>query len=66
MRFTAETRGVLEMQNFTPTYIKGVDLRTYGRSSEPKFLGCIDERIFLPMVLRCARKRESCAKISVI
>ena len=45
---------VLEMQNFTPlTWAGG---RTYGRVrtifSEPKFLGCIDNQIPLPMVLR--------------
>ena len=28
MRFTAETRGVLEMQNFIPAYMEGVDVRT--------------------------------------
>ena len=39
---------VLEMQNFTPAYMKGW---TYVRTifSEPKFLGCIDYQIFLPM-----------------
>ena len=42
--------------NFTPAYMKGSG-RTYERMilSEPKFLGCIDNRIFLPflpMVLR--------------
>ena len=45
---------VLEMQNFTPAYMKGW---TYVRTifSEPKFLGFIDNQIFLPMVLRCVR-----------
>ena len=45
--------------------MKGVDVRTEVRTifSEPKFLGCIDNQIFLPMVLRCAlRARESSAK----
>ena len=44
---------VLEMQNFTPAYMKGW---TYVRTifSEAKFLGCIVYQIFLPMVLRCA------------
>ena len=48
---------VLEMQNFTPAYIKGW---TYVRTifSETKFLGCIDYQIFLPMVLRCAMKSD--------
>ena len=56
---------VLETQNFTPAYMKGVDVRTDVRTifSEPKFLGCIDNQIFLPVVLRCAlRARESSAK----
>ena len=43
---------VLEMQNFTLPYITGwTYVRTYGTIlSEPKFLGCIDNQIFLPMV----------------
>ena len=43
---------VIEMQNFTPAYMKG---GTYVRTifSEPKFRG-----FFLPMVLRCARERS--------
>ena len=52
---------VLEMQNFTPPYMKGW---TYVRTifSEPKFRGCIVYQIFLPMVLRCLRfARESSA-----
>ena len=42
---------VLEMQNFILAYIKGW---TYVRTifSEPKFFGCIDYHISLPMVLR--------------
>ena len=57
MRFTPETRGSLETQNFTPAYMKEVDVRKDVRTifSESKFLGCIDNQIFLPMVLRCAR-----------
>lgn len=31
----------------------GTDVRTI--FSEPKFLGCIDDQMFLPMVVRCAR-----------
>ena len=52
------TARVLEMQNFMLAYMRGW---TYVRSSvrtifsEPKFLGCIDYQIFLPIVLRCAR-----------
>ena len=44
---------VLQMRNFTPTYVKGW---TYVRTilSEPKFLGCIDNQIILPTVLRWA------------
>ena len=44
---------VLEMQKFTPTYInQGLDVRTI--FSESKLLGCMENQIFLPMVL-CAR-----------
>ena len=49
------------MQNFIPAYMKGW---TYVRMifSEPKFFGCIDNEIFLLMVLRCAlRASESSA-----
>ena len=50
---------VLEMQNFIQAYLKGwTYVRTYSVRtifSEPKFLGCIDYQIFLPMVLRWAR-----------
>ena len=57
---------VLEMQNFTPPYMKGwTYVRTYSVRtifSEPKFRGCIVYQIFLPMVLRCLRfARESSA-----
>jgi len=50
----------LEMQNFTPAYMKGwtwvrTDVRTI--FSELKFLGCTDNHIFLPMVLRFSRAR---------
>ena len=51
---------VLEMQNFTPVFMKGwTYVRTYPVRTlllEPKFLGCIDYQIFLPIVLRCARE----------
>ena len=61
MQFTAETRGVLEMQNFSPAYKKGLDVQTYVGAilSEPKFLGCIDNQLFSPMVLRSARSKNS-------
>ena len=51
----------VEMQNFTPAYMKGF---TYVRTifPEPKFLGCIDNQIFLPMVLRCARENSAIIK----
>ena len=58
MWFTAETSGVLEMQNFTSPYMNGrTYVRTDGRTiaSQPKFLGCTEKQIFLPMVLCCAR-----------
>ena len=66
LRFTAETRGVLEMQDFTPAYMKVWTHVSTEILSEPNFLWYIDDQIFLRMVLRCARKRESSAKISVI
>ena len=38
-----------------------LDVRTYGRFlSGPKFLGCIDNQIFLPMVPRSAHMQELC------
>ena len=57
MRFTPQNAQVFETQNFTLAYMTGVNVRTdVGTiSSEPKFLGCIDNQIFLPTVLRCAR-----------
>ena len=56
MRFTTETRGVLEMLNFIPAYMKR---RTYAGTilSEPKFLGCMDNQIFT----QCDPLRESSA-----
>ena len=48
------------MPNFNPCLHELVDVRTI--STEPKFLGCKDYQIFLPMVLRCALcKHESSA-----
>ena len=39
------------MRNFNPAYMKGwTDVQTI--LSKPKFLGCIDNEFFLPMVLR--------------
>ena len=49
---------VLEKRNCTPAHTKGWTYeRKYVRTilSEPKFLGCIDNQNFLPLVLRCAR-----------
>ena len=64
MRFTAETLGLLKMQKFTPASMKGWTYVNTVRTvlSEQKFLGCIDNQIFLPMVLRCGR--ESSAIVS--
>ena len=50
--------GCLKCENFTKAYMKG------GRTdrtilSQPKFLGCLDNQIFLPMVLRCARESSA-------
>ena len=58
MRFTAETRGCLKCENFSPAYMNG---GKYDRTDDflrTKFLGCIDNQIFLPIVLRHARERR--------
>ena len=62
MGFTAETLGVLELQNFTPAYIKRC---TYVRTIllQPKFLGCIDSQIFLPW---CSATRASREKAPLV
>ena len=44
--------------HFTSAYMNGW---MYGRTddlilSEPTFLGCIDDQIFVPMVLHCTRE----------
>ena len=56
---------LLEVRNFTPAYMKGWTYRrAYVRMilSEPKFLGCIDNQIFLAGVYmtpgRLSRRRE--------
>ena len=56
---------LLEVRNFTPAYMKGWTYRrAYVRMilSEPKFLGCIDNQIFLEGVYmtpgRLSRRRE--------
>ena len=54
MRFTAEIASI-ENAKFHPGVHEGVDVRTI--FSELKFLGCIDNQIFLPMVLRFAPAR---------
>ena len=61
MRFTAETLGLLKMQKFTPASMKEWTYVNTVRTvlSEQKFLGCIDNQIFLPMVLRCARENSA-------
>ena len=59
MQFTTETREYLTCEILPLSYMKGW---TYVRTifSEIKFLGCIANKIFLPMVLRFAHlKRES-------
>ena len=59
MQFTTETREYLTCEILPLSYMKGW---TYIRTifSEIKFLGCIDNKIFLPMVLRFAHlKSES-------
>ena len=61
MQFTTETREYLTREILTLSYMKGW---TYVRTifSEIKFLGCMDNKIFLPMVPRFAHlKRESAA-----
>ena len=56
---------VLEMQNFTPAYMNGW---TYVRMifSEPKFLGCIDYQIFLPMWYSAASASGARALLLII
>ena len=59
MQFTTETREYLTCEILPLSYMKGW---TYVRTifSEIKFLGCIDNKIFLLKVLRFAHiKRES-------
>ena len=58
MRFTAEIASSWNAK-FHPGVHEGVDGRTDVRTtfSELKFLGCIDNQIFLPMVLRFAHAR---------
>ena len=61
MQFTTETREYLTCEILPLFYMKGW---TYVQTifSEIKFLGCIDNKIFLPMVPRFAHfKRESAA-----
>ena len=58
MRFTAETRGCLKCENFSPAYMNG---GKYDRTDDflrTKFLGCVDNQIFLPIVLQRARERR--------
>ena len=60
--YSKKRLGFVAVSSFTPVYIKGW---TYARTilSEEKFIGCIDNQIFLPTVPRCARfaQRESSA-----
>ena len=60
-----QTARLLEVRNFTPAYMKGWTYRrAYVRMilSQPKFLGCIDNQIFLGVVYmtpgRLSRRRE--------
>ena len=59
MQFTIETREYLTCEILPLSYMKGwTCVRTI--FSEIKFLGCIDNKMILPMVLRFAHfKRES-------
>ena len=60
---------VLEMQNFNRAYMKGGNVCTYSVRtilSEPKFLGCIDNQIFLPTVLLCARFARERARLITV
>ena len=66
MQFTPETREYLTCEILPLSYMKGW---TYIRTifSEIKFLGCIDNKIFLQMVLRFAHlMRESEADNNII
>ena len=60
---------VLEMKKFLSGLHEGVNVRTYSVRtilSEPKFLGCIDIQIFLPMVLLCARFARERARLLTV
>ena len=55
-QFIAKTSGTWNAK-FYPSFHEGVDVRTDVETifSELKFAGCIDNQIFLPMVLHCVR-----------
>ena len=57
MQFTTETREYLTREILPLSYMK---VWTYVRTifSEIKFLGCIDNKIFLPMVLHFAHLKR--------
>ena len=65
MRFTAETPGPWNAKVY-PGLHEEVDVGTYlvrTIFSEPKFLGCINDQIFLTMVLRCARESSAIKRL---
>ena len=57
------------MKKFLSGLHEGVNVRTYSVRtilSEPKFLGCIDNQIFLLMVLLCARFARERARLLTV
>ena len=46
MRFTAETRGCMKCENFSPAYMNGGKYNRTDDFLRTKFLGCIDNQIF--------------------
>ena len=63
MQLTAKTR-VSEMRNFNPSLHERVDVRTI--LTEPKFLGCKDNQIFLLMLLFCALPEHESSAINFV
>ena len=63
MQLTAKTR-VSEMRNFNPGLHERVDVRTI--LTEPKFLVCKDNQIFLLMLLFCALPEHESSAINFV
>ena len=59
---------VSEVRNFNPGLHERVDIRSFVRTIliETKFLGCKDNHIFSPMVLRCALPEHESSAINFV